>query len=961
MITREDILKGTNGGLDIIFHFYPQAREIHGTNKLFKIRSADDTPSVGLKEFNGEWKITDFGDDGKAISAIDICMREMDIKSSEAFHFLADYFGITGEVITPKIHRPEFRTTNATEDEKDGDFKFELKEKMSSRELSILGPKVEQNHCDLLHYSAVKSYSRTKEGKTKIKYSTDNYPIFVRECKYEVTGGKAASFFKFYEPMNADKKWRFFSHGTKPANYIHGLLELKQAYAKYKVEQERWEENIKKLEEGKPIKYKKLEEAIICSGERDALCLKALGYFPIWKNSESDQLTEQGYKEIAYCVDRIYNIPDIDDPGVTNGMRMAMKFIDIYTVWLPDRLKGFKDQRGKPRKDFRDFCEIWPEKNNFRNLLNMARPVQFWESVFNNKGQKRLEINSDYVTYFLRCNGFVSLENKNAKTGRIYVRLQNGVVQEVNASDVKDSLIEFVANRYEPVEIRNLVNDSARVTESNIRLNKVELNFEDYTPDSQFFFFPNAVWEVTADNIKEFKYENIKRCVWDEELIKHKVNRLESSFKIFLQDESGNPEFDIKINEDSSSNFMRYLINSSRIYWRNELEKDGKFPDGLTLAEYKEKYKFSIDGPRLTKKEIAEQKQHLINKIFSMGYLLHRYKAKTRAWCVYAIDGKVDETGKSNGGSGKSFFFEALKKIMKTMQFNGRDNDLTKNKHIFDGTTEHTDLHFIDDASQHFDFNYFYGPITNDLPVNPKNNKPFIIPFSLSPKYGLTTNYVPTKTDPSTMRRLLYVVYSDYYHQMTHDNDYKETRLIADDFDGKQLLEGNYPEEEWNADINFFIDCCQFYLSAIKKGHKIEPPMGEVMDRIHMAQMGNAFYEWAEVYFSVGSGNCDELISREAALKNFKNISGISTWSTQKFTTALKAYCEYAPHILELNPVQFKNNGGRIVRKWTNDKGEKVATDMIYIRTKDEIDFTKYDDESNDENTQSNAGGATPF
>jgi hypothetical protein len=48
-----------------------------------------------------------------------------------------------------------------------------------------------------------------------------------------------------------------------------------------------------------------------------------------------------------------------------------------------------------------------------------------------------------------------------------------------------------------------------------------------------------------------------------------------------------------------------------------------------------------------------EQKLHLINKIYCIGYLLHTGIKYCKPWCVFAMDNKISETGESNGGSGK--------------------------------------------------------------------------------------------------------------------------------------------------------------------------------------------------------------------------------------------------------------------------------------------------------------------
>lgn len=50
---------------------------------------------------------------------------------------------------------------------------------------------------------------------------------------------------------------------------------------------------------------------------------------------------------------------------------------------------------------------------------------------------------------------------------------------------------------------------------------------------------------------------------------------------------------------------------------------------------YAQKNKFRIDGEGLTEQEIAEQKQNLLSKIFTVGYMLHRYKSLSRPWSFF--------------------------------------------------------------------------------------------------------------------------------------------------------------------------------------------------------------------------------------------------------------------------------------------------------------------------------------
>ena len=76
MIQLADIYSATHDGLDIILRYYPQAADVVGTKNKFRARQNEKTASACLHHSGGVWKVVDFGDDGHALSPIDICMKE---------------------------------------------------------------------------------------------------------------------------------------------------------------------------------------------------------------------------------------------------------------------------------------------------------------------------------------------------------------------------------------------------------------------------------------------------------------------------------------------------------------------------------------------------------------------------------------------------------------------------------------------------------------------------------------------------------------------------------------------------------------------------------------------------------------------------------------------------------------------------------------------------------------------
>lgn len=945
MIKAEDIFEATNGGLDIILNIYPQARVCVDTkNKHFAIRN-ERTPSTCLREYNSErygkiWQVTDFGGEGRGENAISIYMRENGIDRSrynEALLQLASQYGVKDE-LSYTINKPTFKEREANQEEQDGSRNFELNEKMTAEELAILGPKVTQADVEALHWYSVKWISTVKDRKVKIKYSNEHYPIFLRECMIRPAQGDEPEekFYKIYEPLNCDKGFRFSytPAGKKPQHYVNGLSELKAAYHEMnRKEEQEWQRT---HDDDKPYKEKKLKEAFICSGERDSLCCHSMGYHPLWFNSETYKLSVEEYREIMKYVEVLYNIPDIDETGRRKGKELALRFIDIHTIWLPDWLENYHDKRGNSRKDLRDWMELRSQKADFRNLMELAIPARFWTEQMDKNGKTKYEIDTECLYNFLHLNGFNALRDDTTDLIQL-VHINGNIVKRTSVREMRDFVTLWARNFHQKRGVRNLILNSPKLTGPSLEsLFSITLDFTSYTKNSQLFFFPNKTVEVTRDGYKEYEpgADDMHNYVWEENVIGHQYKKMDDMFEIIRSvDENGRPTFDIVI-KNVKSHFFGYLINTSRLYWRKEMEYN--FGDDREAAKaYQEAHIFDIAGKGLTTDEIAEQKQSLLNKIFTFGYMLHHYKDAARAWAPMAMDNKIGEENECNGRSGKSFFFKVLSLLMKTVKLSGRNPKLMDNPHVFDQVTPHTDLMLIDDCDQYLKTDLFYDNITSDMTVNPKNNHSFTIPFESSPKIAFTTNYVPSDFDPSSEARLIYMVFSDYYHQRTEENDYLETRSIRDDF-GKTLYDAFYTEEEWNADINFWLQCCKFYLSLIDESVKLMPPMNNIAKRKLKAVMGAAFEDWAYGYFSPESGNLDTMLQKDNVIQEFKIAAQLPKLTTQRFTRQLKAFAELCPWIDELNPRDLQDANGRIQQKIEVALGIKKTKDMIYLRSKED-------------------------
>jgi hypothetical protein len=945
------ILDATDGGLQIILHYYPNAHKvIHKAARTFKIRESEKTASASLKQLqNGIWVVTDFGGDQKSRNGIQVCALEEGITYHEACVMLGSRYQVEGaklQVYMPVIEKRALKST-----ESKGEYYFEYNESISEKELKLLGPRVNQVHCTTVKLKSCKSFTYCKDNEAIVTTSTEDYPILVFDF---------GEWQKIYQPNSFEKQYRFRYAGKKPSRHMWGLDAIKKAYQKNvkKQEQEGYDD-FEDYEPGEePTKKKKkydprLDRIFIVSGGSDGINLLSFEEYPIWFNSESEHLEFSEYRELKTYAKEIIYIADLDVTGKKQAIAQGLKYLDIKIMWLPEKLKMYRDKRGNPRKDFKDYVEVFYHEetsNNFKagfnRLASNALPLQFWTETYKASGNEvkvSYNVSNTRLYHFLANVGFGRYESENLKDGFFYVKKEGSIVKVVEPYQIENFVHDFLEERGMPTELRDFVYRSPQLSERSLqKLPKITVDFTIADAKTQYWFFPKRVWKITADEILDFKQGEVDKYIWEDKVIDFDPKLEGPHFKI-SKDESGN--HDIQILE-SNNWFLNYLINTSRVHWRKELEDYFEDKTDTEAEAYFQKYHFAIDGPNLSEDEIYEQKRHLINKIYSIGYLVHQYKNYNKPWAIFAMDNKISDLGESHGGTGKSLCYSFLNKILKRRVYlKGRDPKLTQNDFIYHEVTEDTDYVLIDDATQYLNFDFFFSEITGSLKVNPKNGSPFEIPFEKSPKFCFTSNFAMRNMDPSTSRRLLLSVFSDYYHS-NDDDEYKQVRKVSDDFGGKNLFT-DFDYNQYNKYYNFISQCVQYFLS---EEEKMNPPMDNVTKRNLKAEMGDMFEGWAEAFFSTifspdeGSGfkYLNQFVSKEMAFEEFCKATAQKKWSQAKFKKALKAFCQYNNYVF--NPKEYHNSGGRIIKSIDGksqevfyidttpaDKINKVITDFEVI------------------------------
>ena len=891
------VYEATNSGLTIITDLLTGIDdEVINRKKAFRLRTEERTASAHLyppKDGCGYWRVVDYGgtEGERSFSPIDLFMRERGYNPrtqfSLALHELMERYGVTEE-LNPKVNKPDITQREAREDEIGKPPRLTLREGFTDSELNTWGPRVKAEHLRELGWSSVAVVETTKDGKTTVKKSTETYPIFAQTCDFTDENGNLQQFQKVYEPKCFNKAFRFFTIGRIPRQYIYGLQALRRRFM------ERGEE--------------KLDVVAIVSGGSDAVNCLSMGWQPVWFNSETADICQEDLNLLYKYAKRVVLIPDADATGIKTARRLALRFPTLYVAWLtPEDMGGLHDNRGRLRKDLKDFIQLHPHREEMKRLMDRAKCSLYWTKTEDKDGVTQYAILPARLNYYLALNGFYTLKDDTRKEP-LYIHVEGAKVRRVVAKTIvnflteqagRDGLDEALQNKL--LRCRDLPTDHVSHLEE-----RDDLDFTKCTAQSQKLFFRNGWVQVTADDIRLHRYSDLSDSyVWEDAIIPHDYRDMKPMFKVVRQEDGS---YSVEITEEPPSKFFRFVINASRLHWRAEDE----------------------GGRELTTEEHAEEHLCLTSKLACIGYLLFGYKSESEAWAPLCQDSKVAESEEEcNGGSGKSVFLKAISSLQKKVIIEARVPSIVDNRFIFDGVTEDTDLIIVDECALRLNYDFFFGRITGDFTGEEKGHHPFQIPFSKSPKFAFATNYVLKRHDASIERRIWPQVFSDYYHQSTKKNDYRETRTIRDDL-GCNLMSTEYSEQDWQADIAFMLQCLQFYLSLPKGERRILPPLGRIERREQMAAVGKDFKQWADDFFAEGSGNLDRELKQSEVLQSY-NAEASFQLKMALFTRKLKEYCTLADHIQCLNPATItgrEHDGER----WQRREGERVVQ-LYYVQS----------------------------
>lgn len=924
--TPEQLFSATSDGLDIIHKYLPKSIGCENKTKKFKYREEEKTASATLFHNGKHWLVVDHG--GESRNAISVVMDLCGLEFKDALQRLCEEFNLTEN---NTFFKADVEIKENTKHDLDY---FNIKFKKKAENLDVVGrfitPELakEYNFYSVEYYEKVIPNKETGKNRLIKVIATDNFPIFAYTPD-------AKEWVKLYAPL--DKKYKHSYLGKKPERYVHGLQRFQNKVKS--IQDEIAKENRKK--EPNEFLIENLMEQLqslqvfICSGGSDGLNLASLNenYFAIWFNSEAEQITYNELQEFKFT-DFVYNVPDIDKSGKKYGFEVAKKHWNLKSIWLP------AEKMITNGKDFRDWLAFYKNADKiaiykqFENLITGALKCKFFDDKRSRNGIT-YNLNLSNLHYFLNVHDFYTykIEHKHIDISGedqvIFIRLEGNIVYKVSPREIRRFCLAYVREKGQPLEVSNKILSSPYFNENHLSgLEDIKLDFTNFDAETQYFFFENQVAKITSERVEFKKHGTFDNYAWNKQIINHTVTE-ENPFFEYYKDDLGNDR--IKILR-TDCDFQNYLINASRTYWKKELEDS--FENELQQEQYHNENRFNLNGKNLTEAEQIIQEKHFLNKCFSLGYILHRYKQEDFAKCLYVMDDTPKESDEdANGRTGKSVMFKGVDKLLQNrFLIDGKNRSITQDRHIFHGLYDTNEYIQIDDADKYLDFKFFYTKITNSIIVNPKNSQPYEIPFEVAPKIVYITNYGMPNMTGSDFGRILFVSFSDYYHAKTEH--YQQERRISHDFNGRNLFQ-SWDKKQWNIFYNFMLQCCQLYLQ--NRGKEFQAPQDNITINNLRAGMGDNFEEWANGYFH--EDNLDRKIPRKELMSDYADyVGGKSSKSSNAFKKALISFCKINKYIF--NPKEAQGTDGRIKDNVFDTKKNKNTTvECFYIQSKNEVEI----------------------
>lgn len=497
--------------------------------------------------------------------------------------------------------------------------------------------------------------------------------------------------------------------------------------------------------------------------------------------------------------------------------------------------------------------------------IELAQPIlpeeKFW---CHNDGGK---VQFDYIgiTKFLGNRHYGRFAYK--PNDYIFVHTEGRVVEKVETWQIKDFVTDFT-ERIGLTDVLQLLYKGGKSylgpeTLGNCKF--LDIHFSKSLPNSQFLYFRNEFWEVTASGTKKHSTTELPHYIWKDSIRDFDVTLATEPLVKFkdvpngwvLQYSEAGRHFDL----------LSFLYLTSEYAWRERVKNQGN------------------PAWQYSREQIIEHQQSLASKLTAIGYMLHRFANPSMRKAVIGMDVKNSEVGASQGRSGKSLIGVIMEKMLPTVYIDGKNKKLTEDQFLFEEVEPSTGLIWIDDLRANFDFESFFGVITGKITINKKGQGKFKVADDQVLKLYMSTNHAILGDGSSFADRQIMLGFGDYFN---------DKHKPADEFG--RLFFDEWEQADWNDFYNLMACCLQMYF---EKG-VIQAPAERLEKRKLRQELGEDFLGWAEKFFGDKSKLNQKLERKEVQEEVEREVKAAKIWQANTIKKKLIAYCKYAG--LHFNP-----------------------------------------------------------
>ncbi len=495
----------------------------------------------------------------------------------------------------------------------------------------------------------------------------------------------------------------------------------------------------------------------------------------------------------------------------------------------------------------------------------------FWVVSFANRKYNDITISHSKFIDFLHWMGLAKVKINGEFR---FVVSRRRVFRDINLLELKDLINQFIYNLskhsdylpgYESDEVPVALLREKLLRGSNIYFSRAKLEnlptipYEPLrdTAEIAYLLFQNGFVKVTKDDDpKRIPYSQLEGDIWYEQIITHNIKLIDQQtntcdFDKFLENISGSPE--------------RYQSHRSYI-----------------------------------------------------GFILHGFRDPSCPQVLVLYDekppGQTQDYESAEGGTGKGIIFTALSTLRKTVIIDGKSFNHNSG-FPWQRLDSDTQLVVLNDVKNDFVFSNLHSVVTDGISINRKHRPEIYIPYSQSPKFLVTTNFIIDTSDVSDRRRIKEIKLAPFYNLENTPKDEFE-RLLFEGWD----------YTEWNRFYNVMMDYVKDYLesgfsdqseSYTDAEHKFIFTYGQgVLDVLNGLQISTSRDR------SSGLRHFTPEIREKCAAMTSKPIT------EQTFPKALKSYAKLAPDI-EPPVDMWSSNSGRLFLLYGRNKREFTENESI--------------------------------